>query len=513
MEKNSSSFELELRGIRKTFGDCVAVENVSLSVKKGEIHAVVGENGAGKSTAMKILYGQYSPDQGEIFIRGKQVQWRSSADAIAAGIGMVHQHFMLAGPHSAVDNVLLTAGGSAFGLLPRKDARARLESLMQKFHLQVNLDLPVEKLSVGEQQRVEILKLLYCDSEILILDEPTAVLAPVEIEALFATLRDMAASGKTILVITHKLKEVLALADQVTVFRAGKVIGTRQVAGITVGELAAMMIGRELKAGEEEARPPAKPEIVLEVKAAHPVADLSRLGELSFRLHAGEILGIAGVEGNGQSELIRLLLDPAGKLRTGEINLLGKNVSRCTPKQLRGDSGLAIFPEDRLREALLLEDNVEDNFLLGRQRLAKFRRKGFFLDRHAQRKATLAALNEFDVRPRDPFAMAGSLSGGNQQKLVVARELSERPRFLIAAQPTRGVDIGAIEFIHERIRTLRDSGSGILLISSELEEVLKLSDRLLVVFGGKIVGSFLRGDFDEKKIGLLMTGETLRGAS
>jgi ABC-type uncharacterized transport system ATPase subunit len=370
----------------------------------------------------------------------------------------------------------------------------------------VSLDLPVEELSVGEQQRVEILKLLYRDSEILILDEPTAVLAPGEIDSLFATLRGMAARGKTILIITHKLKEVLALADRVTVFRAGRVTGERPVAGITIGELAGLMVGREVSLGEGGARAPAKPELILELRDVRPVKALSRLEHVSFRLHAGEILGVAGVEGNGQTELIRMLLDPRGKIASGHMELLGRNVSRIGSARLRRESEMAIFPEDRLREALLLEDSVEDNYLLGRQRSQMFRSRGVLLDRAALRAKANAAIQEYDVRPPNPKARAGSLSGGNQQKLVVARELSGKPRFLIAAQPTRGVDIGAIEFIHRRILDLRDGGSGVLLVSSELDEVLRLSDRLLVLYRGQVVGSFLRADFDEKKIGLLMAG-------
>lgn len=508
----SSSPFLELRGIRKVFGDCVAIDEVSLGVAKGTIHAIVGENGAGKSTAMKILYGQYPGDAGEILVGGQRKSWRSPADSIAAGFGMVHQHFMLAGCHDAVENILLAAGGSAFGVLSRRAATARIESLMREFHMEVRLAVPVDELSVGEQQRVEILKLLYRDSSVLILDEPTAVLAPGEIDALFATLRGMAKRGKTILIITHKLKEVLALADWVTVFRAGRVTGSRSVAGTSVPELAAMMVGREVDLTGSASRPATRSELVLELKEARPAKKLGRLDPLSLRIHAGEILGIAGVEGNGQSELIKLLLDPNALLRGGEYFLGGKNVSRYRPGELRSACGLAVFPEDRLKEALLLQNSAEDNFLLGRQRDRAFRKAGVFLDRSRLRIAAERAIAEYDVRPPLPDAIAGSLSGGNQQKLVVARELSCQPRFLIAAQPTRGVDIGAIEFIHSRILGLRNSGAGILLVSSELDEVLKLSDRTLVFYRGRVVGSFSREAFDEKRIGLLMAGGTDRSA-
>lgn len=372
--------------------------------------------------------------------------------------------------------------------------------------MEVRLDRPVEELSVGEQQRIEILKLLFRDSDVLILDEPTAVLAPGEIEALFATLRGMAERGKTILIITHKLKEVIALAKRVTVFRAGKVTGEREVAGATVAELASLMVGREVVLDDKSSREAPRAGIALELRNARPVKDLARLEPVSFRLHEGEILGIAGVEGNGQSELIRLLLDPRSRLESGEIHLGGRDVSRASGGRLRVEHGLAVFPEDRLREALLLPDTAEDNFLLGHQRSPKYRKAGLFLDRAALRREAQKAIRDFDVRPPNPEAIAGSLSGGNQQKLVVARELSGKPKFLLAAQPTRGVDIGAIESIHARIVSLRNHGSGVLLISSELDEVLKLSDRVLVLYRGRVVGSFLRGDFDEKRIGLLMAG-------
>lgn len=371
--------------------------------------------------------------------------------------------------------------------------------------MEARLGVPVDRLSVGEQQRIEILKLLYRDSSILILDEPTAVLAPSEIDALFATLRGMAASGKTILIITHKLKEVIALADAVTVFRAGRVVGERPVKGSTVSELASLMVGRNVSFDTGGERQPPGSDLVLELRAAQPVKKLERLGSMSFRLHAGEILGVAGVEGNGQTELIQLLLHPRENLESGLYSLLGNSVAGLRSRELR-DAGLALFPEDRLNEALLLSESCEDNFLLGHQRDSGYRRQGVLLDRFSLRADFARAAEEFDIRPGTPQAIAGTLSGGNQQKLVVARELASRPRFLLAAQPTRGVDIVAIESIHARILELRQSGSGVLLISSELDEVLKLSDRLLVLYRGRVVGSFLRKEFDEKKIGLLMAG-------
>lgn len=501
MEKNKP--EIELRGIAKAFGACVANELVHLQVAKGSIHAVVGENGAGKSTAMKILFGQYLPDQGEILIRGEKRAWHSPADAIAAGIGMVHQHFMLAGNHTAVENILLAGKHSGVARIDRAGARTRLQKLLADFHMEVELDRPVEELPVGMQQRIEILKLLYQNSEILILDEPTAVLAPMEIEALFKTLRQMAAEGKTILIVTHKLKEVMSLATRVTVFRAGRVVAEREIAETSVHEIASLMIGRELS-HVESPRASAGQDLVLELKGVKPRDRHSRLKEASFRLRSGEILGIAGVEGNGQTELIRLLRDPRHEMGAGELHLLGKDVSALNGSGMRREA-VGFFPEDRLAEGLLLDSDLRENFYLGKSRLAAFRR-GPWLNRAAVARATAAAVREYDVRPGDIGAIVRGLSGGNQQKLVVARELADGPRFLLAAQPTRGVDIGAIEFIHGKLLALRNSGAGVLLISSELEEVLKLSDRLLVLYRGEVVGSFARAEFDEKKIGLLMAG-------
>jgi simple sugar transport system ATP-binding protein len=466
----------------------------------------VGENGAGKSTAMKILFGQLLPDSGQILLNGTARQWRSPADAIGAGFGMVHQHFMLAGNHTAVENVVLATKSFALAPLHRRRVRARLEQLLRDFHMEVELDRPVEELPVGMQQRIEILKLLYCDSEILILDEPTAVLAPSEIAALFQTLKQMAAQGKTILIVTHKLKEVMSLANRVTVFRAGRVVAEREVSATSVREIASLMIGRELASFEETGtRSSASGEqVVLELRGVRPRREDSRLKTVSFRLRAGEVLGVAGVEGNGQTELIRLLRDPRHELGAGELFFFGKQAGRWSGGEVRAQP-VGIFPEDRLAEGVLLDSTLEENFLLGKTRKREFR-SGGLLRWGAIRASTAAALREFDVRPADPSAIIRGLSGGNQQKLVVARELGDHPHFLLAAQPTRGVDVGAIEFIHSQILERRNSGAGVLLISSELDEVLKLSDRLLVLYRGEVVGSFTRADFDEQGIGLLMAG-------
>jgi ABC-type uncharacterized transport system ATPase subunit len=496
--------QIELKGVSKSFGPVRANEGVTLSVRKGSIHAIVGENGAGKSTAMKMLYGQYQPDSGEIWVAGALRHWRSPADAIAAGVGMVHQHFMLAETHGALDNVILGQQHLPFGRLGRAEARAKLLSLMKEYGLEVSLDIPVGELPVGLQQRVEILKLLFQNSDVLILDEPTAVLAPAEIESLFRILKGMAAQGKTILLITHKLKEVLAVAERATIFRAGRVVADRPLDGLSAKDLANAMVGRELKDTTSELREGTPGENVLFARGLKPKKANSHLKEVSFVLRAGEVVGIAAVEGNGQTELVRTILHPRSQMREGQLEFLGEDIARAHANDLRR-RGIALFPEDRLREGMLLNSSLEENYLLGRQRDAEFT-QGPFLRRGRIAAAVRAALEEFDVRPRLPEALAGSLSGGNQQKLVVARELRHQPKLLIAAQPTRGVDVGAIEMIHRRIMNARNAGAGVLLISSELDEVLKLSDRVLVLFRGSVAGSFERKDFDEKKIGALMAG-------
>lgn len=491
---------VELRGIRKAFGSCVANEDVNLSVEGGTIHAIVGENGAGKSTAMRILYGQFAPDQGSILLQGKAREWSSPADAVAAGIGMVHQHFMLAGPHTVLENILLGVQRWPFSPLGMRAARKKLESLMREYGLEAPLDALVEEIPVGIQQRVEILKLLYRDSNVLILDEPTAVLTPAEVEAFFRILRGMAGRGKTILLITHKLKEVMAIADRVTVFRAGKAVAERTIAETNVKELAELMVGRALAAGESGVRPAPRVESVLVLDGLRARNPNSRLQSATLRVRAGEIVGIAGVEGNGQGELLEAILfrDARGE---GRIEVLGKDARDLDADQLRG-IGVAILPQDRQAEALALDWSLRENFLLGRHE--KFR-SGFFLQLERARQEAERVLTEYDVRPARLEIPARGFSGGNQQKFVVGREMSDGPKFLLAAQPTRGVDVGAIEFIHGKLLDARANGLGILLVSSELEELMALSDRILVMFRGRFVAEFARGDFDEKRIGYCMT--------
>jgi general nucleoside transport system ATP-binding protein len=501
---------VELRGLTKQFGSVVANSGVNLRVEAGTIHGVIGENGAGKSTAMKMLFGIFSPDSGDIIVNGTKRVWSSPADAIAAGIGMVHQHFMLAGPYSALDNILLGAEPVWWGMIDRKKARARLEALARQYGLPVDWDAPVEKLPVGVQQRVEILKLLYRDAKILILDEPTAVLTPQETSDLFRNLKKLRDEGKTILLITHKLKEVMSFTDWVTVFRAGSVTGEMQTSLTSPQELANLMVGRKVVLNIDVPPARARDELAMEVTglslAGVVAGSRHQLSDVSFSVNCGEIVGIAGVEGNGQSELLQAILHPRDPLcrTSGIVRFLGEDVTSWEARKIR-DLGVAVIPEDRQGEGLLLGEPVRENFLLGLQRTAAFSHAGL-LNSENIRAAATRAMEEYDVRPRDLAIPAGKLSGGNQQKLVVAREFQRKPRVLIAAQPTRGVDVGAIEFIHNRIVRARDEGAGVMLVSFELDEILTLSDRILVIYEGRIAAEFSRGQATERELGLKMAG-------
>ena len=500
---------VELRGLTKQFGPVLANAGVNLRVEAGSIHGVIGENGAGKTTAMNLLYGMIAPDAGEILVRGKKCHWRSPADAIANGIGMVHQHFMLAGPYSALDNIVLGAEPGWWGLIDRRSARVKVESLASQYGLVVDLTRPIEQLPVGIQQRVEILKLLYREANILVLDEPTAVLTPLETNTLFENLKRLRQEGKTVLLVTHKLKEVMAVTDQVTVFRAGKVVAETPTSKTTPQDLANLMVGR--KVSLDVAVPAARPgkELALAVSKlalARGLGSRAKPSDVSFSVRRGEIVGIAGVEGNGQSELLQRLLHPRERPTggPGQIQVLGHDVTNCKACWIRA-LGVAVIPEDRSQEGLLAESPLSENFLLGQQRSRPFKRAGFVRARSLQIAAN-QALDEFDIRPRDLGVAAGKLSGGNQQKLVIAREFSRKPRLIIAAQPTRGVDVGAIEFIHTRLLQARDQGAGVLLISSEMEEILELSDRILVIYEGRIIAEFARGQVTEGELGLRMGG-------
>jgi general nucleoside transport system ATP-binding protein len=497
---------LELRKITKRFGDVLANDSVNIVVKPGTIHAIVGENGAGKSTAMRIAYGFYKADSGEILIDGQVREISTPHDAIALGVGMVHQHFMLVATMTVAENIVLGAEpGSALALDLRK-ASADIQKLSEEFKLAVNPNAVVEHLSVGQQQRVELLKALYRQARLLILDEPTAVLAPQEVEEFFAILRRMRAQGKTVVIITHKLSEVLAISDEVTVMRDGKVVGRLQTKETNAAELARLMVGREvlLRVEKPEARVGAT-ELTVKNLSVLAADGTRRVDNVSFEVRRGEILGIAGVEGNGQTELIEALAGlVAATQLSGEVRLEDRDITRADARERR-EFGIAHIPEDRHRRGLLLDFSLAENSILGvhyRKPIVSF--AGVFLDDQAIRARAAEIIEGFDVRPANQDLPARSLSGGNQQKLIIGREFDLHPKLLLVSQPTRGVDIGAIEFIHRKLVALRDAGCAVLLVSAELEEVTTLSDRLLVIHEGRIVG-----DVDPKvatieEIGLLM---------
>jgi general nucleoside transport system ATP-binding protein len=496
---------LELKNITKTFGSVVANNDVSIKIEKGTIHAIVGENGAGKSTIMRIAYGFYTADSGEIFVDGKPVNIRNPHDAIRLGIGMVHQHFMLVDTMTVAENIILGAETGGAANLDLDKANADILALSNELRLGVNPKAYIEDLSVGAQQRVELLKALYRNAELLILDEPTAVLTPQETEDFFNILRRMREQGKTIVIITHKLEEVLAISDSVTVMRDGKVVGNVRTAETTKKDLARMIVGRDvlLRVEKTEANPA---ETVLRVEnlsvtGAHGEA----LSGVSFEVRKGEIVGIAGIEGNGQTELIEAIagLVPANR-QSGNIEFAGKNINFLNARR-RKELGIAHIPEDRHKRGLLLDSDLEENSVLGvhyRPPVAA----GGFLNASAIETRTKEIIQNFDVRPPNPNLSAKSLSGGNQQKLIIGREFELNPKLLLVSQPTRGVDIGAIEFIHRKLIALRDAGTAVLLVSAELEEVTALADRLLVIYKGKFVGEVDPKTTSHEEIGLLMTG-------
>jgi simple sugar transport system ATP-binding protein len=497
---------LELRGIDKRFGAVHANRAVSLTVAAGSIHGLIGENGAGKSTLMNIVYGFHRPDAGEIQVRGRTVQIESPQDAIRAGIGMVHQHFMLVENFTVLENIVLgVEGGRRLGAgLAR--ARDELAALARDYGLEVPLDAIVSELPVGLQQRVEILKALFRRADILILDEPTAVLTPQEADALFAMLRRLREQGKSVILVTHKLREIMAATDRVTVMRQGAVVGEVATRETSPHDLAGMMVGRAV-ALELEKTPatPGAPLLQVENLEVCDRLGLARVKGVSFSLRAGEIVGIAGVAGNGQSELLEALAGIRAP-RAGEIRLGGRALVRegLGPRERRR-LGLAHVPEDRLKLGMVAAFPAEANAILGYHDRARYNR-GVLMDRAAIAAECGRKMADFDVRPPDPRLRLGSFSGGNQQKLVLAREIDADPSVLLVGQPTRGVDIGAIEFIHRRLVALRDAGKALLVVSVELDEILGLADRILVMHAGEIVGELARADATEKKLGLMMAG-------
>jgi general nucleoside transport system ATP-binding protein len=499
---------LQLRNITKRFGDVIANDHVNIDVKPGTIHAIVGENGAGKSTAMRIAYGFYTPDSGEILVDNQVRDIKSPHDAIALGIGMVHQHFMLVEPITVAENIVLGAEpGSSFAI-DLKSASSQIRKLSEEFKLAVNPNAIVEHLSVGQQQRVELLKALYRHARLLILDEPTAVLTPQEVEEFFAILRRMRGQGKTVIIITHKLSEVLAISDEVTVMRDGKVVGRVQTKETSAAELARMMVGREVLLRVVKTEPKVgEPELTLKNVSVSTSDGSKRVNDVSFQVRRGEIVGIAGVEGNGQTELIEALaglVDPAHL--SGEISFEGNDITRSGARSRR-ELGIAHIPEDRHRRGLLLEFSLAENSILGvhyRKPIADYV-GDIFLDENAIQQRAAEIIEAFDVRPTNAALPARALSGGNQQKLIIGREFRVDPKLLLVSQPTRGVDIGAIEFIHRKIVGLRDAGCAVLLVSAELEEVTSLADRLLIIHEGRIVGEVDPKVATLEEIGLLMT--------
>ena len=494
---------LELRNITKTFGNVTANNDVSITVHKGTIHAIVGENGAGKSTIMRIAYGFYKADSGEILVNGHVVSIKSPHDAIALGIGMVHQHFMLVDTMTAAENIVLGAETGTTANLDLDKANRDILALSNELRLGVNPKAYIEDLSVGQQQRVELLKALYRNAELLILDEPTAVLSPQEVEEFFGILRRMKEQGKTVIIITHKLEEVLAISDEVTVMRDGKSVGNVKTSETSAKDLARMIVGRDvlLRVDKTDAKPDGT---VLEVK------NLSVSGKngpavkgVSFSVRTGEIVGIAGIEGNGQTELVEAL-SGLSKSATGTVEFDGKDITNQSARQLK-ELGIAHIPEDRHKRGLLLNSDLAENSILGVHYRPPVATSGF-MNNSAINKRVGEIIKNFDVRPGDPTLSAKSLSGGNQQKLIIGREFDLNPKLLLVSQPTRGVDIGAIEFIHRKLIELRDAGSAVLLVSAELEEVTALADRLLVIKEGKIVGEVDPKSTSVEEIGLMMTG-------
>ena len=503
----AASFAIGLEGISKSFGPVRANKDISLAVRKGTIHGIVGENGAGKSTLMSILYGFYQADKGEIRVNENIVKITTPQHAIDAGIGMVHQHFMLVPNFTVLENIVM--GAETGPLLQKSLAKARtlLKDIEAEYGLDVDPDAIVENLSVGRQQRVEILKALYRQAEILILDEPTGVLTPAEADHLFSILQKMKDQGKTIILITHKLREILHVTDTVSVMRQGQMTATVKTSETTAANLAELMVGRRvLLKVEKEASNPG--ETLLSVSGLTIEKDgIRALDDVSFELRAGEILGVAGVAGNGQSEL----LDVIAGIRAADAGVITLNgteipVSGGNMAKARREAGIGHIPEDRHRRGLVMRFKAWENIAFGYHRRKRSGGGKMLVDQKQRLRDAKTDIKEYDVRPGDPFLEARNFSGGNQQKLVIARELEANPEVLLVGQPTRGVDIGAIEFIHRRLIELRDAGKAILLVSVELDEILSLSDRVIVMFDGTVAGERVTSETNEKEVGLLMAG-------
>jgi simple sugar transport system ATP-binding protein len=496
---------LELRGITKRFPGVLANDHISLTLEQGEIHALLGENGAGKTTLMNILYGLYQPDEGEIFVRGEKIKIQSPSDAIRAGIGMVHQHFMLVQVFTVTENVMLGEELTKYGeFLDRKTVAEQIRKISDQYGLEVDPSAKIEDIPVGVQQRVEIIKLLFRNADILILDEPTAVLTPQEVEELFKIMHSLTEQGKSIIFITHKLREVMEVADRITVIRRGKVVGTTIPAEANQKKLAEMMVGREVQLTLEK-QPPKIGDVVLKVQDLMVASDTRQLAVdgVSFEVHAGEVLGIAGVQGNGQTELVESLTGLREAL-SGKEELLGHDITNASPRAIT-EYGTAHVPEDRQRDGLVLAFPVADNLILNTYYLPPYA-KGVNLQQDTIIRTSVDLIHDFDIRTPSPLVNVGSLSGGNQQKVIVARELSRPIHLLIASQPTRGLDVGSIEYIHKQILAKRDEGTAVVVVSTELDEVMELSDRIAVMYRGKIVAIVPSQQATKEYIGLLMAG-------
>jgi len=496
-----------LEGITKSFPGIVANDDVNLTVESGEIHAICGENGAGKSTLMKILYGMQPPDEGRIVVEGREVSFSSPRDAIAAGIGMVHQHFMLADNLTVLENVILGAEPTHRGVIDFQAARDHLTEVGEAYGLTIDPNDLAETLEIGERQRVEIIKVLFRGARILILDEPTAVLVPQEVEELFRNLRELRAQGQTIIFIDHKLDEVLAIADSITVLRRGKTVATVKPDDVTARDLAELMVGSELPTPETR-ESTVTDEVVLEVHDLHAADEEGnpRVRGVSFILHKGEILGVAGVEGNGQSELVEAILGIT-PVTSGSIRFAGEDITEWPVRRIR-EAGVGYIPEDRHRRGLLLPAPVWENDMLGHQTQEPFVKRGFWIDNKAATKHAAKVMEDFDVRAPGVNVGVHALSGGNQQKLIVGREMSADLKALIAAHPTRGIDVGAQSAVWEDLKEARRDGLAVVLISADLEELIGLSDRLLVILRGEIVADLDPSTVTPRGLGAYMTGAT-----
>lgn len=509
---NTPEYVIEMLNITKEFPGIKANDNITLQLRRGEIHALLGENGAGKSTLMSVLFGLYQPEEGIIKKDGQEVKINNPNDATALNIGMVHQHFKLVDVFTVLDNIILGSETTKLGFLQKKEARKKVEALSEKYGLKVDLDAKIEDITVGMQQRVEILKMLYRDNEILIFDEPTAVLTPQEIDELMETMRGFAKEGKSILFITHKLNEIMAVADRVTVLRKGKYVGTVNVCDTTKQELSTMMVGRpvQLQVDKDDAKPT---DVILDVENLSVPSKLHKsdaVKNVSFQVRRGEIVCIAGIDGNGQTELVHAITG-IGNMSEGQILINGEDVTKKSIRY-KNTHGLSHIPEDRHKHGLVLDYNLAYNLVLQQYFEPRFSKGGFLKKKEINEYADLL-IEKYDIRSgQGKETITRSMSGGNQQKAIVAREIMRNPDILLAVQPTRGLDVGAIEYIHNQLVAQRDSGSAILLVSLELDEVMNLSDRILVIYEGAIVA-----DLDPKKVtvqelGLYMAGSKRKEA-